>query len=610
MPLLTNQRNRFLGGGQRSTSYDFTHAADGALPVPLVGATWAVSGGRAVNTPTLAAAANANPGFDSDTAWTKGTNWTIGSGKATHASSASIDLINQAVLTAGQWYRCDWTITDYTSGTLSARFGSSANISNTRNAAATYINTGRADNTTAGIRASTSTTASIDNVTFKQITASTMFAVAVRSSAYGEQNAIWDVVAGTQFGVVMCLDSASNPQNFVIAYCDGNNYIRLDKCVGGTYTNVETTAATAVSGKNLRLLRADGTNTFSVWYGAAGSEVQVGSNQTISDAGIISNTLHGLFATSPAATCQASAWGAYTIPAWTYLGDVLTATVAGDQDSVFEANVIREAGAQILSGTVYKMWYTGGWANPVLNYAESTDGATWTKYGSNPIIDAHYRSMVLKSGSTYYLYAAAAGHTQLDLYTSSDGVAWSLDTAATLPRGSAGAWDDGSVANCHVWIEGAGDWRMLYEAKQAAGSWHIGYATSSDGKAWTKHASNPVITGAGGRGGPWLTKDGSTYHLWAHYSIGGTTVVPTDIYHWTSTDCITWTLVHPWPMIYRRDSAEGARNNVGQCADVFIVDVGGTAHVYYTVAADGTQQSGLMHIRAATVPMASIIATS
>lgn len=592
---------RLAGGGGFSLVDDFARA-DGALGVPWTGATWAIVSGKAVNTPTLGSALNTNSGFATDTDWNKGTNWTIGSGKASHATSASIDIVSQAVLTAGRWYRCDWTILDYVSGSLAFRAGAAANISGTRAANGTYVNTLRADNTTAAIRTAVSTVAAVDDVTFKLLTLADLFATVEARTAYGEMNAIWDVATGTQFGVVMCLDDAVNPQNFVIAYCDGNNFIKLDKCVGGTYTNLVSVSTTAVTGKNIRLYRAPGTNTFQVFYGSAGSEIQIGTDQTISDAGIISNTKHGLFATTNAVSCQAAAFGAYTIPPWTYHGDVVVATVAGDQDNTYEANVIYEGDAQILTGTVFKMWYTGGWANPVINYAESPDGITWTKYESNPVLTAHYRSMVLKDGSTYYMYTAQSGHTEIDLYTSGDGLSWSLDTNAALPRGSGGAWDDNAVANCHVWIEAPGDWRMLYEAKQSAGSWCIGYATSSDGKSWTKSGSNPVISGAGGRGGPWLTKIGGTYHLWAHYSLSGTDPLPTDIYHWTSTDLVTWTLVKPWPLLYRRGSLEGGRTAVGQCADVFIVEVNGTMYVYYSGSADGSQQSGAQRVRLATAP--------
>lgn len=57
---------------------------------------------------------------------------------------------------------------------------------------------------------------------------------------------------------------------------------------------------------------------------------------------------------------------------WARQGAVLTAGV-GDNSNVLESSVIREAGAQILSGTVFKIWYTGGFGTLNINYAESND---------------------------------------------------------------------------------------------------------------------------------------------------------------------------------------------------------------------------------------------
>jgi hypothetical protein len=104
----------------------------------------------------------------------------------------------------------------------------------------------------------------------------------------------------TQFGVITNLDSASNPQNFVIGYYDrGNGKVRLDKCVGGTYTNLVDTAVTYSAGAELKVVK--NSTTFQVWYGG----VQRGTDQTISDAGIVDNTIHGLFSTGGGATVDA-----------------------------------------------------------------------------------------------------------------------------------------------------------------------------------------------------------------------------------------------------------------------------------------------------------------
>ena len=100
----------------------------------------------------------------------------------------------------------------------------------------------------------------------------------------------------TQGGLVLNLDSTSSPANFVIAYLNGTSSVRLDKVVAGTYTNLIATAVTYSAGAPLKVVK-DG-NSYSVYYNGA----QVGTTQTISDAGIGSNTKHGLFSTHSAQT--------------------------------------------------------------------------------------------------------------------------------------------------------------------------------------------------------------------------------------------------------------------------------------------------------------------
>jgi hypothetical protein len=94
----------------------------------------------------------------------------------------------------------------------------------------------------------------------------------------------------TPAGLVLNLDNASNPQNFVIAYHDGTNIV-LEKNVNGTYTTLINTAATYSAGATLKVIRKD--NVYKLVYNG----VQIGSDQTISDVSIVDNTLQGIFST-------------------------------------------------------------------------------------------------------------------------------------------------------------------------------------------------------------------------------------------------------------------------------------------------------------------------
>jgi hypothetical protein len=93
--------------------------------------------------------------------------------------------------------------------------------------------------------------------------------------------------ATDQTGIVLNLDDQDTPANYVIAYHDGTN-VRLDKVVATATTNVVTAVAAFAADARL-IVRKRGTEYY-IWYNGA----YIGSS-TISDAGIISNAIHGLY---------------------------------------------------------------------------------------------------------------------------------------------------------------------------------------------------------------------------------------------------------------------------------------------------------------------------
>lgn len=103
-------------------------------------------------------------------------------------------------------------------------------------------------------------------------------------------SALITMSAGTQAGLVLNLDSKVSPANFAICYHNGLN-IKLEKCVAGTYTTLIDTPVTLVQGAKLSVAKSG--TTYTVTYNSSA----VGASQTIADAGIISNTLHGIFST-------------------------------------------------------------------------------------------------------------------------------------------------------------------------------------------------------------------------------------------------------------------------------------------------------------------------
>src|SRR5271157_1291671 len=123
-------------------------------------------------------------------------------------------------------------------------------------------------------------------------------------------------------------------------------------------------------------------------------------------------------------------------PIWNRQGTVLAASNPADVQNVYEPTLVQpETTAHVLSvpatQIVWKMWFTGGWGNwgnVNIGYAEAVSATgPWVRY-PNPVVTGHARPFVVEtvSGSvtTYYMYAAI--DTQIDVYSSSNGVSFNL----------------------------------------------------------------------------------------------------------------------------------------------------------------------------------------
>ena len=97
-----------------------------------------------------------------------------------------------------------------------------------------------------------------------------------------------------QAGLALNWNSSTAPTNGIIVYLSDGN-ILVDKCVAGTWSNVSTTAYTYSAGA--RLVVAKNGTEYRTYYNNA-----LVKADTITDAGIITNTFHGLFSTDPSNT--------------------------------------------------------------------------------------------------------------------------------------------------------------------------------------------------------------------------------------------------------------------------------------------------------------------
>jgi predicted GH43/DUF377 family glycosyl hydrolase len=191
-------------------------------------------------------------------------------------------------------------------------------------------------------------------------------------------------------------------------------------------------------------------------------------------------------------------------------------------------------------GTDYRLWFSGSQAlnkaTDKVGLAASTDGITWTRDLSNPVLVGGAAGsweatevgtpFVLGDGTNYRVWYGgrdAGGVYRLGTATSSDGgVTWVKSASnPVLSPGAAGEFDAGGVRSCSVVQTGPSTYRMWYTGAGAGGVLSIGYATSTDGVSWVKFPSNPVMVAgaagswdAGGVGAPWVIKDGSTLKMW------------------------------------------------------------------------------------------------
>lgn len=252
--------------------------------------TWTIASNVAVNTPTLGADVIVDGAMTDTANWDEGAGWSIGAGVASIAGAATADLTaHVAPLTANTWYTVTWTNSSMAAGTIGPKLGTGAWKAYSTDGAKTT--TGVA-NTTAFAMAGAAATGSIDNVTCKAITMANLFAsIPVGVADVLVELPITDTgsnAAGYQVGVVVNLDSAASPANFIIAYLTGNATLNVDEWVAGVRTNKIAAAVTYAAAAKIKIIRSS----TSLW--CFYNEAAVGTVQTMT---ANTGTIHGMFST-------------------------------------------------------------------------------------------------------------------------------------------------------------------------------------------------------------------------------------------------------------------------------------------------------------------------
>ena len=331
------------GGKGAGTAFDFAPLANGALPAPLSGAGWAISSGMAVNTPALGS--NLYQGgkgtFDTTTeSWqVQGTNAiasVAGELRITYVDSsqgaycyfsAVKDL--QSNLVVGTWYRLDFDA--YVNATSSVAVGVSTadvnSITITNTVKQSFHIVFRASNATSNYVYAYSMGAGeivyLDNLVLRAITLAngTAFCANKIINASFNVKASLFLGVGEQAGVAWA-DSASNPQNMVVAFYDlQRGKATVIKYVAGSPTTLIDTATTYADGAMMEIRRTAAT-TVQIWYGAT----QVGTDQTVGDAAILTGNYYGMFSTGPLSNIGSFYAGAPLLGIYpvVYLGDSIT----------------------------------------------------------------------------------------------------------------------------------------------------------------------------------------------------------------------------------------------------------------------------------------------
>ena len=290
IPVISTNRKK------RGRVYNFAQANGALVGFDYTNSAWTVASNKALSTPTLGAELFVNGAFAADTNWTKGAGWTIGSGVGAHAAGTASNL-TQNVGTVGGWFRVGYDIASISGSYSNAIYGAASNLGRQYTSPQSVVSIGRQiTSASLGIRADTSTVCTVDNATGKRITLEDMFASisGFKTSATISVNATIPT-QDAPCGVVGWLDSHTSPANFIVCFHDGS-FLKLLKCVAGTYTSLISTVATYSAAAEVKMkgLRSGSDLLVTAYYNG----VQISTQQTVSDAGIVSNTRHGMFSAS------------------------------------------------------------------------------------------------------------------------------------------------------------------------------------------------------------------------------------------------------------------------------------------------------------------------
>jgi predicted GH43/DUF377 family glycosyl hydrolase len=227
----------------------------------------------------------------------------------------------------------------------------------------------------------------------------------------------------------------------------------------------------------------------------------------------------------------------------------------------------------------------------------------WDIYANNPVVNESidlkalsiYDPCVILDGNIYrmwYTRKIGGDLEKIGYMTSPDGISWTLiDTAVIAPSTDATRFDSKKVGQPSV-IKDGDTYKMWYWG-DGPNIGNIGYATSTDGKTWTKFDGSKTDKSVYDRTGdgagalalvfPHVIKDGDTYKMWYGSASFTTEIIYNGIFYATSSDGINWTKV-AGSLANGAVLVKGDAGNFDEKAVMYpaIVKVNGKYHMLYT----------------------------
>ena len=162
---------------------------------------------------------------------------------------------------------------------------------------------------------------------------------------------------------------------------------------------------------------------------------------------------------------------------------------------------------------VYTLFYAAG-KSPTMSTAKdigiatSTDGISFTRYSSNPVLThgSHVsiaRPVPYYNGTWHMYYTSNDGGDMAlrdrngDYAYSDDGINWTeYARNPVLPNGDPDNLWDGLLVDVECMLNDNGTYMLYYTGDTGStNEWQTGLATSTDGVNWTKDPNNPVYSG-------------------------------------------------------------------------------------------------------------------